>query len=147
MIASAEPLLSLPEIARLSGVPYRTLSRHAMQGRLPFPVQLDADGHVTATERAVRNWLLDSQHEPRAASEPTQASAGSEERIRVMAARVARGEQLFHPEDSQRVLCRNRDRPDRLPDRCGCPQCVTPERVLNHIQSILSKGDDHETEA
>ena len=146
MIESAERLMSLPEIATLSGIPYRTLSRKALLGKLPFPVQRSADGHVSARERAVRLWLLESQHEPRAAAVPTAAPAGSDERVRVMAARFARGEQLFHPKDSRHVLCRNRDRARRLPDRCGCPQCISPERVLNQIQSILSKGDDHETE-
>ncbi|GIW81518.1 MAG: hypothetical protein KatS3mg105_3325 [Gemmatales bacterium] len=40
--------------------------------------------------------------EPRPPAQPTDAEPGSEEKIAVMAARAARGEALFHPDDRQR---------------------------------------------
>ncbi|GIW79240.1 MAG: hypothetical protein KatS3mg105_1047 [Gemmatales bacterium] len=40
--------------------------------------------------------------EPRTPVQPTDAEPGSEEKIAVMAARAARGEAIFHPDDRQR---------------------------------------------
>lgn len=56
----------------------------------------------------------ESRFRPKPCSKPTKARPGSEEKIRVIRARVAAGEELWHPAD-ETVLT---DRPSSTADSC-----------------------------
>lgn len=93
----------LERVAALVG-----LNEHTVRQRLPGCLYLLAEGDRQAAlarleeegdERA--DFPADQAPPP---AEPTDAPAGSEEKIRILAERAARGEALFHPGDGARMV-------------------------------------------